>query len=134
MTQTPAGQDAQAYRDDVTDDTVVEKGARLADRLARALQDAGIQVVSKAGGTVIDDKRGGTFAAGTVTLSPVGAEALVQKLTDKPIGDRDPGDAVRSALYARRIGGIVGRDPEKGNVGLASVTEGVVTALIEAIA
>jgi hypothetical protein len=57
----------------------------------------------------------------------------VERLTGEGIGGRDAGEAVRAALYARRIGGIVSHDPTSGIVGLASLTEGVVTEIVEAI-
>jgi hypothetical protein len=82
---------------------------------------------------LIDDKRGGTFATGNVTLSAAGAGVLVQKLTGAAIGDRAPGAAVRSALYKLHIGGVVSQAPDAGSVGLTQLTEGVVQALIAAV-
>jgi hypothetical protein len=112
---------------------VVRKGARLADEVASALRGADIEVIGKVGGTVIDDKRGGTFATGNVTLSAAGAEAFVQRLTGAaPVG-QDVAASVRSALYERHIGGIVSRDSASGNVGLAQLTEGVADAIVSAV-
>jgi hypothetical protein len=116
----------------VTDEDLLQKGARLARRLASALQDADIEVISYQSSAVIGDHRGGTYAAATVTLSAAGADALVRKLTGESIGNRDPRGAVRAALNARHIGGLVNHDPDSGIVGLASLTERMVAVVIEA--
>ena len=88
-----------------------------------------MEVVGRTGGSLIDDHRGGTFATASVTVSAAGADALVKNLTGRAIGVRDPNDAVRFALNAERIGGVVSRDPITGNIGLAQLTEGVVERL-----
>jgi hypothetical protein len=117
----------------VTNEDILAKGSRLANQMAAALRDADIEVIGSSGGSLVDVKRGGTFATGNVTLSALGADKFVQKLTGSPVGSRDARDAVRSALFEKGIGGLVSRDPVTGDVGLAQPTEGVVEAIIEAV-
>jgi hypothetical protein len=117
----------------MTSEDLATQGSRLANQTVTALRGAGVEVIGKTGGTLTDDKRGGTFATGNVTLSAAGAAVLVQKLTGAAIGDRDPGAAVRSALYEHHIGGLVSQGPDAGSVGLAQLTEGVVQAIIAAV-
>jgi hypothetical protein len=118
----------------MTDGAVYVTGARLAGLLARALQDADIEVISHMGGALTDARRRSTYSAGTVTLSAAGADALVRRLTGEAIGDRDSRHAVSTAMHTKRIGGTVTHDADTGDIGLASLTEGVVNDLIKAIA
>jgi hypothetical protein len=75
----------------MTSGDLADQGTRLANQTATALADVGAEVIGKTGGTLIDDKRGGTFATGTVTLSAAGAAVLVKRLTGAAIGDRIQG-------------------------------------------